>query len=125
MNAQEELIRNYIAAYNTFDVEGMTRGMASDVVFENIQEGKVTLRLEGIEAFRRQAEEAKAYFSKRTQRVNHITQKGEAYEVEIEYEGVLAIDLPNGPSKGQELRMNGKSIFRIENGEIVHLSDIS
>jgi len=125
MNIQEDLIRNYIAAYNSFDVEGMIAGMASQVVFENIQDGKVTLRLEGIEAFRRQAEEAKAYFWERTQRVNHITQKGEEYEVEIEYEGVLAIDLPNGPSKGQKLRMNGKSIFRIENGQIVQLTDSS
>ncbi|WP_209330510.1 nuclear transport factor 2 family protein [Lunatimonas salinarum] len=125
MDRGEKLIHDYIAAYNAYDVEGMTAGMASDMVFVNIQGGDITLRLEGVDAFRRQAEEAKSYFSSRKQKINHIVRLGETYEVEIDYEAVLAVDLPNGLSQGKKLCMTGKSIFRIEKGQIVNLTDIS
>jgi len=51
MKQREEVIENYVRAYNTFDVPGMTADFHADIVFENIQNGEVTLSLEGISAF--------------------------------------------------------------------------
>lgn len=52
MTHSEGLVADYIAAYNRFDVAGMTAPLSKDVIFENIQDGVVTLRTEGIEALR-------------------------------------------------------------------------
>ncbi|WP_255563236.1 nuclear transport factor 2 family protein [Mucilaginibacter sp. 21P] len=60
MNNREAIINNYIDAYNSFDIDGMMKDMADDVVFENISGGQVNMTLNGLQAFRQQAEQAKA-----------------------------------------------------------------
>ena len=59
---REKIIQNYIDGYNEFDVEKMTTDMHDDVVFQNIQNGEVNLTLNGIAAFKRQAEQVKLFF---------------------------------------------------------------
>ena len=63
---QKQVIEGYIKSYNDFDIGGMTKHLSKDVVFENISNGKVELRTEGIGAFRNQANSATQYFSQRT-----------------------------------------------------------
>lgn len=58
MKNLQKVIENYIQAYNQFDIEGMLTDLHEDVVFENISEGILTLRTEGIDEFHTQAEKA-------------------------------------------------------------------
>lgn len=125
MKQQEAIIRRYITAYNDFDVEGMMADMHPGVIFENSTGGEVNIRLEGIEAFRRQAVEAASLFSQRRQEIVKINMQGDEAEVFISYTGTLAVDLPNGLKKGTLLEMKGRSVFTLRNGKIVHLLDIS
>ncbi|WP_157975845.1 nuclear transport factor 2 family protein [Lewinella sp. IMCC34191] len=60
---RKDLVLRYLAAYNTFDVDRMMAHLSPDLVFENISNGTVNLRTEGVEAFRQQAKAATAYFS--------------------------------------------------------------
>ncbi|WBE26091.1 hypothetical protein [Denitrificimonas caeni] len=46
-------------------------------------------------------------------------------EIEIDYTAILAMDLPNGLKKGQELTLSGKSVFEFENNKVIKLTDIS
>ncbi|MCH7414181.1 nuclear transport factor 2 family protein [Belliella sp. R4-6] len=125
MDKREKIISSYIQAYNSFDVPKMTANFSDKIIFTNIQNGETSMTLNGIEEFKKQAELAKTYFSERQQIVKAIKHKGEKSQIEIEYYGVLAIDFPNGMKKGQEIRLNGTSIFEFSEDEIIKLTDIS
>lgn len=124
-STKQNLIEQYIEAYNNFDVEGMLAGLHNDVVFKNIANGEINLQTDGIEAFRNQAEQAKAFFSERTQTITSIRFDESETEVEIDYIAILAMDLPNGMKTGDRLELKGKSIFRFLDGKIIEIQDIS
>jgi hypothetical protein len=122
---REQMIRNYIAAYNSFDVDAMFRDMDQDIVFENISNSGVTMVLTGFDAFKEQARHALAYFSERAQTILSFAHSEEETEVNIKYRAVLAIDFPNGMKKGDEWNMEGKSVFSFTTDKIIRLVDIS
>lgn len=122
---REHIIKNYIEAYNQFDVNKMVADFDDNIVFENIQNGELNLSLTGLAAFKEQAEQAKAYFSKRTQTITSFAHCGNETEIEIDYRAVLGIDFPNGLKSGQELNLQGKSVFCFLEDRITKLTDIS
>lgn len=125
-NQQKQfMVENYIKAYNAFDVDGMMTNLHENVSFKNISNGQTTLALEGSEAFREQATQALAFFTTREQRIMQIQVKEAQVTVEIDYQGVLAQDLPNGPKAGETLQLNGQSVFCFEADKIVEIQDIS
>lgn len=122
---QQSIIEQYVNAYNNFDIDGMTRDLDENIVFENISNGQVDLRTDGIEAFRQQAASAKQYFQEREQRISSWEFENGSTTVEIDYRAVLAIDLPNGLKAGDALELRGRSTFKFEGDKIIHLIDIS
>lgn len=124
-NQQQEIISNYINAYNNFDVPGMLEYLHEDIEFKNRSNGEVNMTLNGVEAFGLQAEQATHLFSQRHQEIISIVHDADQVDVAISYKGTLAIDLPNGMKKGEELSMKGKSVFRFLEGKIISLTDIS
>ena len=125
MTEREEIIKNYVAAYNEFDVDRMVRDLDGNVIFENISDGETNVRLLGLSAFTEQAEQAASFFSERTQTIKSFKHTDDETEVELDYSAVLAVDLPDGLKEGEELKLAGKSIFTFANGKIVKLRDIS
>lgn len=122
---QQEMVENYIQAYNTFDIKGILRDLHDEVWFENVSEGVVNLTTHGIEEFTKQAESAKKLFDKREQRIISIQSTEHTVEVQIDYTGTLATDLPGGLKKGDTINMNGKSTFVFKAGKISHIKDES
>ncbi len=120
-----QLVAAYIEAYNRFDVGGMLAPLHADVVFRNVSDGEVTLTTTGKEAFKAQAEQATQYFSQREQRVTDWQVNGNRVEVLIDYSAVAAIAFPNGLKPGDTLHLPGKSVFQVENGQIISIEDIS
>ncbi|WP_181306555.1 nuclear transport factor 2 family protein [Rufibacter sp. XAAS-G3-1] len=125
METRESIIQNYIHAYNAFDIERMLFDLDQDITFENISNGETNLSLNGLTAFRAQAEAAKDLFSERTQTIKSFTHHPDATEVAIAYKGILALDLPNGLKKGDTVQLAGKSVFRFSGDKIIQLTDIS
>lgn len=125
MHTREKIISAYVDGYNSFDVSKMTTHFSEAVVFENIQNNEVTMTLTGLEAFKAQAEAAKTYFAKRQQTITAFKHEAGKSEIEVDYYGVLAVDLPNGMKKGQEIRLRGRSIFEFKDDKIIRLTDIS
>lgn len=125
MKDREEIIKNYIDGYNNFDVSKMIMDFSDEIVFENIQNSEITMTLNGLEEFKTQAEITKKYFSERQQIIKSFSHESKKSEIEIEYYGVLAMDFPNGMKKGDEIKLNGKSIFEFKNNKIIRLTDIS
>lgn len=125
MSKRENIITNYIEGYNSFDVSRMVTDFSKDIIFENIQNGVVSMTLNGVQEFIAQAETAKSYFSERKQKIKSFRQQNNRTEIEIEYFGVLAVDFHSGMKKGQEIKLNGKSVFEFQDDKIIKLTDIS
>ncbi|RZJ51638.1 MAG: nuclear transport factor 2 family protein [Flavobacterium sp.] len=122
---REKLIQNYIDGYNEFDIEKMTRDLDDNIIFQNVQNEETNLTLNGIDAFKQQALEAKSYFKSRQQKITAINHFDDNTAIEIDYVAVLAMDFPNGLKKGQQLELKGKSIFRFRDNKIIELTDIA
>jgi ketosteroid isomerase-like protein len=120
-----QLIRDFIAAYNRFDVAGMTRHLHPDVAFRNISGGKVTHATNGMAEFTQQAQAATQYFSERQQQITGIEFQDNTATVFIDYSAMLAIDLPNGLKAGDKINLQGKSVFSFADHKIICLEDYS
>lgn len=125
MNSRERIIQDYVDAYNAFDIDKMVADLDENAKFVNISDGIVNMSLIGLNAFREQAEHSRNLFSTRSQTIKSFLHKEDETEIEIDYHGVLAIDLPDGPKKGEELRLQGRSVFRFSGNKIVELTDLS
>lgn len=122
---KEEIIKGYILAYNSFNVDAMCIFLHPEIEFINIDKGEPNLTLNGIEAFKMQAEKAAGIFKTRNQEVTAIIYGDDHVEVDIDYSGICAIDLPNGLKAGDSIEMKGKSVFQFRDGLITKLVDMS
>ncbi|MBY0085584.1 nuclear transport factor 2 family protein [Brevibacillus brevis] len=119
------IVENYVQAYNSFDVEGIVRHLHTDIVFRNYSKGQLDTETKGIEAFRELAEKSAKIFSSRRQTILAYLVMDDKAEVQIDYEGILAIDLPNGLKAGDTLQLKGKSIFMMKEGKVSLIEDYS
>lgn len=119
------IIENYIAAYNTFDIVGMVQDLHESVEFENISNGQITLSTAGLDAFTQQAKMAADFFTIREQKFSNPVFTDDSVEVDIDYMGVIAHDLPTGLKQGDKIEIQGKSIFTFLDYKIIKLRDIS
>lgn len=125
LKEREQIVKNYIDVYNSFDISKMTENISKDIVFENFQNGNITMRLKGLRDFIEQAKVASNYFSTRNQNIITLTHEKDTVKVEIDYEGVLSVDLSDDLKKGQILKLKGESIFNFFDDEIIKLVDKS
>ena len=125
MEDRKNIIAEYIRCYNEFDIRGMTRDMHDDIVFENKVDGEVDVRTEGLDAFIRQAELAKEYFTERKQTIQSWYFDETKVAINIHYHATLAVNLPNGLEQGDDLELHGTSIFEFRDGKIISLTDMS
>ena len=119
----QQTVDAYVAAYNARDVEGMLAHLHAEIRFTNHSKDAVTLETEGLEAFRQAAEQACEVFSAR-----HMTPLGYHFGIDttsvlVDFSGVLALDLPDGPKAGETLKLRGESIFTFRDEQIVAIED--
>jgi len=116
-------IDRYLAAYNAFDIDGMLALLAPDVRFENVVDGTVNARASGIDAFRSLAEQGRALFSAREQRLTSLDFDGDTALAGIAWRGTVAADIPDGPPAGTTLELQGRSEFTFDGERIARLVD--
>lgn len=121
----KQMIENYIQAYNNFDVPGMIKDLAPNLVFENLSNGETNVATQGLEEFKQQAESAKTYFSERKQVITAWDFQDNQVSIDIQYFGVAAIDIPDFMKAGDTINLQGKSIFTFQDGKIIKIQDIS
>lgn len=118
-----ELIKRYIEAYNAFDIKTMLSTLHSDIAFQNISNGEINAETHGIEAFRALAEQSKNLFTSRKQTITNVETNEDKIRIDVAFEAVLAIDLPNGLKAGELLQLQGRSEFTFRDGKIVSIID--
>ena len=125
MESKENFIQSYLNAYNSFDVDGMLLHLHKDIKFRNISNGVINVETKGIEEFRILAEQSKNIFSHRLQTIYNYAITDDKVEVEINYEGTLATDLPNGHKAGEKIILKGKSVFKFKDKKLILIEDYS
>lgn len=119
------IVERFIAAYNAFDIEGMAALIAPSVAFKNVAGGRVNVETSGIEEFKALAKNSAGFFSVREQRITSFREEGERAFTEIIFTATTACDFPNGPSKGSEISVSGRSEYVFRDGLIAGITDIS
>jgi len=122
---KRSLIERYINAYNTFDIEGMLTLVHPDVAFKNVVSGQVNATAVGKDELSRLAEESRGLFDSRYQTILRFESADDQANVDVEFVGVLATDLPNGLKKGQTFKLAGRSEFTFKDGTIFRITDIT
>ena len=122
---KEKLIDRYLVAYNSFDIGGMLALLSPDVRFENYSGGQLTDATNGIEEFKKLAEKSQSLFSDREQRITRLNHNQDFAIADISYRGKIAADIPNGPSAGTVLDLQGQSEFYFKAGQISKIVDRS
>jgi hypothetical protein len=120
-----DLIDRYIAAYNTFDIDGMAALLSPGVRFENYSGGQLTASTSGIDEFRQLAEKSRSLFSEREQRISSFRCYPDSATADITYRGHLLADIPGGPAAGTVVVFSGRSNFFFDNGQITKIVDHS
>jgi len=122
---KKSTILAYLQAYNSFDIDGMIKLLHADIVFKNIAAGEVNTQTTGRKEFRQLAEQSKALFTSRQQVPSNFSFTGDQANIDIAYQGVLAVDLPNGLKSGETLKLGGRSEFTFKDGLLIAISDYS
>ena len=120
-----EIVKKFIEAYNSLDVEKMMTFLHPEIVFKNISNGEEDTHITGIDEFRELAKKSLMLFKEREQKIISYTEEGDTVNVEIAYHAILAIDLPNGLKAGDSLDLNGKSKYVFKDDLIILLVDES
>jgi cytochrome c-type biogenesis protein CcmE len=120
-----EIIKKFIAAYNSLSVEGMITYLHPEIEFKNISNGVENAHTKGIEEFKEIANNSIKMFKEREQSIISYTESDDAVNVEINFRGIFAIDLPDGFKSGETLVMNGKSTYVFKDNLIILLVDES
>ena len=115
----------YIRAYNARDVDGMMECLHPEIVFRNLSKGEVTVEAHGLDEFRSTAETAREVFASRLLAPLGYHFGIEVTSVLVDFSGVLAVDLPDGPAAGETLKLRGESVFAFRDDLIVSIEDRS
>lgn len=127
MKSEEKfkIIDTYIYCYNNFDIEGMIRLFHDDIEFKNISNHEISASAKGIKELESIANQSKVIFKTRKQTIKKKEHLIDKTIVDITFEGVLAIDLPNGLKAGETLKIEGRSEFKFRDEKIIQIIDIS
>ena len=118
-----EIVKKFVAAYNSLNAESMIKFLHPEIEFKNISGGVENAYTKGIEEFKELASSSIKIFKERTQKIISYTESDDTVNVEINFRGILAMDLPNGLKSGEILVMNGKSKYVFKDNLIILLVD--
>ena len=121
----KDLFLGYVRAYNAKDVTEMLTFFDDACVFENLSNGKSTVRTKGKSELAALASRAARAFASREQKVVSMTEGEGRIVAEINYHAVLLADLSPELKAGSHLNLRGVSVCEFAGGKIVRLSDYS
>ncbi|WP_043528205.1 nuclear transport factor 2 family protein [Litchfieldella xinjiangensis] len=124
-NEKRVLIDHYLDAYNAFDIDRMLAVMHDRIEFSYVLNGQRSARALGKEQFRRLAEHSRTLFSSRHFEVLRYRLDDEPAAVDMDFEGVMAFDLPDGPQKGETLALESRMEFDFSDGCICRIIEIN
>jgi len=123
--SKQEIIKKFIKAYNSFDIDSMLLLLHPEIQFKNISSGEINVQTTGKDEFEKLARQSSALFKKRDQKIITYKETDDKVNVDIEYHAILAADLPNGLKTGDKIDLTGKSEYIFKDGLIYSIMDES
>jgi len=123
--SKQEIIKKFIKAYNSFDIDSMLLLLNLEIQFKNISSGEINVQTTGKDEFEKLARQSSALFKKRDQKIITYKETDDKVNVDIEYHAILAADLPNGLKTGDKIDLTGKSEYIFKDGLIYSIMDES
>ena len=123
--AKIEIVKKFIDAYNSLDVDKMLTYLHPEIEFKNISNGEVNSHTFGIKEFKEIANKSIGMFKEREQKIISYEEADDKINVKITYHAILAIDLPNGLQAGESFDLEGKSEYVFKNNLIISIVDES
>jgi len=123
--SKQEIIKKFIKAYNSFDIDSMLLLLHPEIQFKNISSGEINVQTTGKDEFEKLARQSSALFKKRDQKIITYKETDDKVNVDIEYHAILATDLPNGLKTGDKIDLTGKSEYIFKDGLIYSIMDES
>ena len=120
-----DIIRDFISAYNSFDIEAMLLHLHPAVKFKNISGGKTDIETNGKEEFEKLARRSASLFNIRQQKIISLKESGNKIIVEIEFSGLLAAEISPYLKAGDTFVIKGKSEYTFQDNLIVSITDES
>jgi len=124
-NLEKRIVENFIEFYNSFQIDEMGDLFAEDCLFQNISNSSGSIECKGKEEFLKLATKSALLFKERKQVITNWIIGDHKIAVEIEYQAILAHDIPSGLKRGEKLELKGVSIYEFEMGKIRRLVDFS
>ena len=121
----KKIVEQYFKAYNEFNLNGMIENIHNDLIFKTIVNGEITYELNGKYAFKEQIKQAFAIFKKREMKIVNQKFGDDMVENEINFKGVLAVDISDKLKKYDLVKLQSKSVFQFKNGKIISIEDIN
>jgi len=118
------IILSYIDAYNRKDVIALLACVADDIVFENISNSALSMKIEGRAAFAELAERAATMFTNRHLVINSAVVEGGRVAMEVDWTGTPAVDL-GSMKAGEPIAMRGASFMTVTEGLLTRIVDLS
>jgi len=122
---QEQVVKKYTDAYNTFDIDSMLSLMSDNVKFTNISGGEINVQSSGKHELEKLARQFAEFFKARKQSLKSMNIISEKVILGIDFTAVLAKDMPNGLKAGDKISLTGTSEFIIKDGIIESIIDVS
>ncbi|QCK15655.1 nuclear transport factor 2 family protein [Mangrovivirga cuniculi] len=123
-NDKINIIREYIAGYNEYNVDKMLKHVSNNIHFMNITRDLITLNIQGKKDFRSVTEKSKSMFKKRKQEIDGVSFQNDAVEIAVKYSAFFGDGFSNQISNGKKLKLKGKSVFKFNKNEIIEIQDI-
>lgn len=120
-----KLIKDYIDAYNKLNVNDMMEPLHDDIEFINISGGEISTKTKGKEELQKLAEQSVKYFTARNQNIVNSETSEDKIIIDVDYEAVMAVDLPNGIKAGEKFNLKGRSEFTFFENKIKSITDLS
>jgi steroid delta-isomerase-like uncharacterized protein len=124
-SAIPEIVRTYIEAYNARDVDAMLATLTDDVRFENVSNVGGSLTVKGKPALAELARESAAAFSSRKQTIRNAVVTPSRVVLDLDFDAVAAMDMPNGWKAGQAVQLRGVTFFDLRDGLIAGIVDFA
>jgi steroid delta-isomerase-like uncharacterized protein len=122
---EEKVVEKFIEYYNSFQVDEMGELFTDDCLFQNISNTSRSVECRGKEDFLKLATQSALLFKERKQTITNWSIGDHKIAVELDYQAILAHDMPNGLKRGETLELKGISIYEFESGKIKRLIDFS
>ena len=122
---KEKIIKKFVEAYNSFDIDTMLLLLHPEVQFKNISGGEVNAQISGKDEFEKLARQSATLFKQREQKIISYKESENKVNIDIEYHALLAADLPNGLKSGDKINLQGKAEYLFKDGLIYSIVDES